>query len=170
MHFNKFTDSCDYATNVACKVPSASSAASVSTARPFLAKVTSLGTKPTTTTTTTTTTTPEPEFEEYDEEEEAEPIEKEDDDDFSSPEELQQLLQLISDLGNNGLNLDAVSAFFIEILDGTGGVEAVKQLLERSTGRGNRGRQENGQQIRLSSAQRQALEKVIRPTTVSSSR
>jgi hypothetical protein len=40
----------------------------------------------------------------------------------------------------------------------------VKQLLEKNTGTG-RGRKEDGQSIRLSSAQRQALEKVIRPSS-----
>lgn len=40
----------------------------------------------------------------------------------------------------------------------------MKQLLEKNTGTG-RGRKEDGQSIRLSSAQRQALEKVIRPSS-----
>ena len=79
---------------------------------------------------------------EYDDEEpEERPAQKSKDEDDESPEELQQLLQLISDLG---------------------GVEAVKSLLERKAGRG---RKEDGTQIRLSSAQRQALERVIRPSS-----
>ena len=44
----------------------------------------------------------------------------------------------------------------------TGGVDAVKKLLERKAGRG---RTKDGQQITLTQAQRTALEKVIKPTT-----
>jgi hypothetical protein len=44
-------------------------------------------------------------------------------------------------------------------------VEAVKQLLEKNTGTGRGRKEDDGQSIRLSTAQRQALEKVIRPSS-----
>lgn len=161
LHFNKFTDSCDYAANVICKVGGASSSSQKTTPRPFLVKATSLGTKPTT---TTTTTTPEPEYD-YEYEEEPTAIEEDDEEEFSPNDDLQSLLDLIENLGTwspcwlteyiSRNNLLRVLAFR------EGGTDAVKQLLERTSGRGNRGRQEGGEDVRLSSSQRQALEKVI---------
>jgi hypothetical protein len=41
----------------------------------------------------------------------------------------------------------------------------VKQLLEKNTGTGRGRKEDDGQSIRLSTAQRQALEKVIRPSS-----
>ncbi|KAK4025917.1 hypothetical protein OUZ56_014951 [Daphnia magna] len=140
LHFNKFTDSCDYATNVICKT--GTSAPTTTTVKPFLALSTTTTARPTTTRrpTTTTTTTAEPEPLDYVDEIQPQPLSKNAE---TTPDELQQLLQLITDLG---------------------GVDAVKQLLEKNTGSG-RGRKEDGQSISLSSAQRQALERVIRPSS-----
>lgn len=96
LHFNKFTDSCDYATNVGCTVGSTASTTTTTTttARP---KVTSRTSKPRP---VTRTTTPEPEEEEeIEEEEEEEPVAVKKAGADEDPEELQQLLQLITDLG-----------------------------------------------------------------------
>jgi chitinase len=102
LHFNKFTDSCDYATNVICKTGAGATTTST-TVKPFIAitSTTTTTPRPTTTrrstTTTTTTTTPEPEtFDYVDEVVVPQSLTKNSD---STPEELQQLLQLISDLG-----------------------------------------------------------------------
>lgn len=98
MHFNKFTDSCDYANNVGCKVGAGTG--TTTTVKPFLASTTPVRTtaRTTTTTTTTSTTTPEPEPLDY--VDELTPTLVKTDQTLDSPEELQQLLQLISDLGN----------------------------------------------------------------------
>ena len=108
LHFNKFTDSCDYANNVGCK--SGAGSATTTTVKPFLPSTTARAattttrattTRATTTARTTTTrTTVEPEV--FDYVDELVPARK--DQQLDSPEELQQLLQLISDLGINILN------------------------------------------------------------------
>lgn len=105
LHFNKFTDSCDYANNVGCKTGAGS--ATTTTPKPFLASTTARATTTTTTRATTTratttarttTTTPQPEV--FDYVDELEPSLAKKDQQLDSPEELQQLLQLITDLGN----------------------------------------------------------------------
>jgi chitinase len=104
LHFNKFTDSCDYATNVICKT-GAGATTTTTTPKPFLtisSSTTTTTARPTTTrrpttTTTTTTITPEPEQFDYVDEVVPQSLAKNSD---STPDELQQLLQLISDLGS----------------------------------------------------------------------
>lgn len=101
LFFNKFTDSCDYATNVICKTSTTTTAKPLLTTTSTSTTTTTTTPKPTTARTTKprlssaisrTTTTPEPDLTDADED-------AVDEDGAESPEELQQLLQLISDLG-----------------------------------------------------------------------
>lgn len=107
LHFNKFTDSCDYATNVICKT--GTSAPTTTTVKPFLALSTTTTARPTTTRrpTTTTTTTAEPEPLDYVDEIQPQPLSKNAE---TTPDELQQLLQLITDLG---IHVNAFNALLL---------------------------------------------------------
>ena len=109
LYFNPLSDSCDYPTNVACQAASGSSQTSTTTFRPYLQQPTTLTSRrksaKKTTTTTTTTTTP---FEEDEEEEEEEEVHADrvvestpTDATQSDKQELHELMQLISNMGEN---------------------------------------------------------------------
>ncbi|XP_047533085.1 mucin-5AC isoform X2 [Vanessa atalanta] len=160
LYFNKAADSCDFARNVLCKKPTATTKAIT---KPTTAKTTVSTTTTTTTTTTTrrpirltsrssllfrtsstTTTTPEPELSEEDEEEEEVGTDEAADIEAEDPKVIKELIDLIKKVGGveqleKQLKLSETPGATVTVPPSAINTKLYQRVLERTRGRNKYG-------------------------------